>query len=153
MQRVVYFQPANREVLIGAEVLVAKHLVRDVAKLDKQAQLSSELDRQSPQQFAKHSFGIYVGGIFALAIHSALCKEVQRQQPVPTTYRGQDVAHHTAVGIPGYGHVGLLPRSALYHSEELGTVKKVVACYGRQVLALRDNRCTYLIHNANIRKR
>lgn len=72
MQRVVYLLPLDREVAVGSESLVAKHLVGKVAKLDVQAQAVVETRRYLTEKAPEDVALVHSLVVFALAVYTSM---------------------------------------------------------------------------------
>ena len=125
--------PRYGEVAVGSERLVAKHLIRKVAKLDVQTKAVVEPGRYRIEKAPEDKVLVYPLVVFALAINAPVQIDYRRQQRPVKEYCGQHVGHDMPCPVLGYSHTGFLHRGGFEYAKEVNAMKEIMACNVGQI--------------------
>ena len=128
MERVVYLLPLDREVAVGSESLVAKHLVGKVAKLDVQAQAVVETRRYLTEKAPEDVALVHSLVVFALAVYTSMQVDNRWQQGSVEEDCGEHVGHDVPCPVLCYSHTGFLHRGGFEYAKEVNAMKEIMAC-------------------------
>ena len=152
VQGVVDAHPVDGEILVLPELLVAEHLLRQVADFDVKSFLVQLLGEGSNHLTEKIVPAVGTFGIDAIAQDPTLDEEKRWEKGGAVTHICQQLAQHVAMIVGTDHHIWLHPGGSRTDVEQLSTMEEIAFLQHRHFVWPCVDMYLYSFHATNIRK-